>query len=170
MKRLTLVRHANAEWKDASIPDFERALNKKGLSEAEAIGRLLLENDLVPDLLLASTSRRTQQTAEIIGRVLSLPARCLKSAEPLYLARAEVILSIAQATGPKVEHLAIVGHNPGISELARIVGPPDATIAELSTACACTLTFITPSWAEVTAPASHAVQYEPPARLFNLFT
>jgi phosphohistidine phosphatase len=170
MKRLTLVRHANAEWKDASIPDFDRPLNKRGIGEAEAIGKLLMEHVLVPDLILASTARRTQQTSEIIARMLGLPARRVKSAEPLYLARAEVILSLAQATGPKVEHLAIVGHNPGISELARLIGPADATLADLSTGCACTLTFTVPSWAELAAPASRAVLYEPPARLFKLFT
>jgi len=124
--RLTLIRHGNAEWKDASIADFDRPLNKRGLSEAEGIAKVLLENDLVPELLLTSTAKRTQQTAEILGRVMELPTRRVKFAEQLYLARAEVILTLAQSTGPKVKHLAVVGHNPGISELARELAPADA--------------------------------------------
>jgi phosphohistidine phosphatase len=168
--RLTLIRHANAEWKDAHIPDFERPLNKRGLSEAEGIGKVLLEAQLVPELMLASSAKRTQQTAEIVGRVLGLATRKVKLAEQLYLARAEVILSLAQATGPKVHHVAIVGHNPGISELALSLAPEDAQVSELATGCACSLTFANHSWTDIGAPASSAVCYEPPAKLFPLFS
>ena len=171
MLRLTLIRHGNAEWKDATIADFDRPLNKRGLSEAEGIGKVLMEADLVPELLLASTAKRTQQTAEIVGRLLGLATRRVKLAEPLSLARAEVILSFVQGTGPKVQHLAIVGHNPGISELARELAPKDETLAELSTASAYTLTFAaTKSWVNLVGPASRAVRYDPPAKLFNLFS
>jgi phosphohistidine phosphatase len=167
--RLTLIRHGNAEWKDANMPDFDRPLNKRGTSEAEGIGKILMEADLVPELMLASTAKRTQQTAEIMGRMLGLATRRVKLVEQLYLARAEVILTFVQQTGPKVHHLAIVGHNPGISELARSLAPEGEPLAELSTASACTLTFTTTSWASLNGPASRAVRYDPPAKLFNLF-
>jgi len=170
VRRLTLIRHANAEWKDASIADFDRPLNKRGLGEAQTIGKLLLDNELVPELLITSAARRTLQTAEILARMLSLPARCVKSAEQLYLARAEIIVALAQSTGPKVQHLAIVGHNPGISELARLLAPYGAMTSELSTASACTLTFAPQSWADIAPPATRCVQYEPPTKLFNLFS
>jgi len=168
--RLTLIRHANAEWKDSNIPDFDRPLNKRGMSEAEGIGKILMEADLVPELMLASTAKRTQQTAEIVGRMLGLATRRVKLVEQLYLARAEVILAFVHQTGPKVHHLAIVGHNPGISELARGLAPEDAQVTELATACACTLTFATETWLNLEGPAARAVRYEPPAKLFNLFS
>ena len=170
MKRLTLIRHGNAEWKDASVQDFDRPLNKRGIGEAEAMGKLLLDEALVPDLLLASAARRTQQTSEIIGRKLDLIARRVKAAESLYLARPEDILTLARATGPRVQHLAIVGHNPGISELAKFLAPEDATLTELTTCAACTLTFAARTWSAIAPPAARAVQYEPPSRLFGLFT
>jgi phosphohistidine phosphatase len=168
--RLTLIRHGNAESKDSSIADFDRPLNKRGISEAEGISKVLLEAQLVPELLLASAAKRTQQTAEIVGRVLGVATRRVKLVEQLYLARAEVILSIAQATGPKMTHIAVVGHNPGISELARALAPEDAQITELATACACTLTFTTKTWSDLEGPAANAVRYEPPAKLFKLFS
>lgn len=170
MLRLTLIRHANAEWKDAHIQDFERPLNKRGLHEAEGLGKVLLEAQLVPELILASSSKRTQQTAEIVGRVLGVPTRKVKLAEQLYLARAEVILALAQATGPKVHHLAIVGHNPGISELARELAGETGQMPELATGCACSLTFANDSWTDISAPASSAARYEAPAKLFPLFS
>jgi len=167
--RLTLVRHANADWKDASYEDFDRPLNKRGLAEAESIGKILAENDLIPELMLASTAKRTQQTAEIAARQLGLAARRVKAMEQLYLAREEAILALVHATGPKVHHLAIIGHNPGISELARRLAPADARVGELSTAAACTLTFDTKSWESVNGPAASAAEYRPAPPLFNLF-
>jgi phosphohistidine phosphatase len=168
--RLTLIRHANAEWKDANIPDFERPLNRRGLGEAEGIAKVLLEAQLVPELMLASTAKRTQQTAEIVARLLGLATRRVKSMEQLYLARAETILSLAQATGPKVHHLAIVGHNPGISELARNLAGEAAHVAELGTGAACTLTFNDTSWSNVRGPALETVRYDAPTKLFKLFS
>jgi len=170
VKRLTLIRHGNADWKNAGVADFDRPLNKRGIGESEAIGKLLLEQELVPDLLLASSARRTQQTSEIVARKLELAARRVKLTENLYLAPCEDILTIVRATGPRVQHLAIVGHNPGLSELAKFLAPKDVPIPDLTTGAACTLTFAVRSWTSLAPPALRAVQYEPPAKLFSLFT
>jgi len=51
-KRLTLVRHGNAE-QDAEVRDFERPLSRKGQNEALEMARRFLERNLVPDLILA---------------------------------------------------------------------------------------------------------------------
>ncbi|MGH8240834.1 MAG: SixA phosphatase family protein [Steroidobacteraceae bacterium] len=169
MKRLTLVRHANADWKDVSVADFDRPLNKRGFSEAEAIAKSLVEAALVPDLMLASTARRAQQTAEILGRRMDLLPRHMKSAEHLYLARPDDILTLVRATGPRIQHLIIVGHNPGISELAKLLGPVNVSITELGTAAACSLTFTVRNWPSIAPPAANAGQYAPPSKLFGLF-
>jgi phosphohistidine phosphatase len=170
VKRLTLIRHANAEWKNASVPDFDRPLNKRGITEAEAMGKLLLEQELVPDLLLTSPARRTQQTTEILLRKITLVPRRVKAVENLYLAGLEDILSMVRATGPKVQHLAIVGHNPGLSDVAKHMAPEGMMIMDLSTGAACTLSFTARSWGHLSAPAARAVQYQPPSKLFSLFT
>lgn len=169
MKRLTLIRHANADWKNPNVPDFDRPLNKGGLSEAEAIGKQLLEQELVPDLLLASSARRTQQTAEIIARQLDLTQRRVKAQESLYLATIDDILALVRDTGPKVQHLAIVGHNPGISEVAKYLAPSVVTM-DMTTGAACALTFTARSWATINPPAARVAQFQPPSKLFRLFT
>jgi phosphohistidine phosphatase len=168
--RLTLIRHANADWKNVSVSDFDRPLNKRGLNEAEAIGKLLLEHELVPDLLLSSPARRTQQTTDIIVRRLGLAARHIKAAETLYLAPVDEILTLIRATGPKVQHLAIVGHNPGLSELARHLAPAGVAVLDLTTGAACSLTFPACPWASIAPPAARVVQLQPPSKLFSLFT
>lgn len=169
MKRLTLLRHANAQWQDPQIADFDRPLNRRGLSEAEAMGRRLLELQLGPANLLTSTARRAAQTAEIVGRELGISTRNIRSEESLYLAPAEDILKVVQSTGPRIPHLMIVGHNPGISELAHRLAP-NRGIGDLATAAMCTLTFDTNSWAGA-EPRNlrDSASESPPVRMFALW-
>lgn len=169
MKRLTLMRHANAQWKDPQISDFDRPLNRRGVSEAEAMSRRLMELKLIPTLLLTSSARRAQQTADIVSRELGIAARNTHSEESLYLATAADILRLVQTTGPRIPHLMIVGHNPGISEVANLFAPA-LIVEDLATAAVCTLTFDSRSWAGIDVGNLRDSQSEsPPARLFALW-
>jgi phosphohistidine phosphatase len=168
VKRLTLMRHANAQWKDPQLSDFDRPLNRRGTSEAEAMSRRLIELKLIPTIVLTSTARRAQQTADIVGKELGVPARNMRSDESLYLAAAADILRVIQTTGPRIPHLMIVGHNPGITELANLLAP--TSHVDLATAAICSLTFDARSWADVKSGNLRDVQSEsPPPRLFALW-
>jgi phosphohistidine phosphatase len=168
VKRLTLMRHANAQWKDPQISDFDRPLNRRGVSEAETMSRRLLELKLVPTIVLTSSAHRAQQTAGIVARELGVPARKMRSDESLYLAPAADILHLVRTTGPRIPHLMIVGHNPGITELANLLAP--AAHIDLATAAVCSLTFDTRIWADVKAGNLRDVHSEtPPARRFALW-
>jgi phosphohistidine phosphatase len=169
MKRLTLMRHGDAQWKDPEVADFVRPLNRRGSSESEAMGRRLAELALVPELIISSPARRAQQTAEIVARELALAPRSIRFEEALYLAGAQEILRLARTIGPRVPHLMIIGHNPGISELANLLGP-HADVGGLATAAFCTLTFDTDQWSGVGPAVVREVTNEaPPSRLFSLF-
>jgi phosphohistidine phosphatase len=169
VKRLTLMRHAYAQWKDPQISDFDRPLNRRGTSEAEAMSRRLIELKLIPTILLSSTARRARQTADIVARELGVAARNMRTEESLYLAPAVDILRLVQATGPRIPHLMIVGHNPGITEVANLLAPSHP-IENLATAAVCLLTFDTRSWTAVEASTLRDLQCEsPPPRLFALW-
>ena len=169
MKRLTLMRHANAQWKDTQFSDFDRPLNRRGTSEAEAMARRLIELKLFPTALLTSSARRAHQTADIVGRELGLSTRSVRREEGLYLAPADEVLRLIYATGPRLPHLMIVGHNPGITEVAHLLAPT-AAIPDLSTGALCSLTFDVQSWSEVaTDNLRDALSETPPARLFALW-
>jgi phosphohistidine phosphatase len=169
LKRLTLMRHGNAEWKDRDISDFDRPLNRRGISEAEAMGRRLLELQLVPTSLLSSNARRAEQTAELIARELNISGRNVRAEESLYLAEPAEILRIVRSTGPRILHLMLVGHNPGLSEVANLLAP-NRGIGGLGTAAACSFTFDTNSWADVAAATLRdSLSETPPASLFALW-
>jgi phosphohistidine phosphatase len=169
VKRLTLMRHADAQWKDPEMTDFDRPLNRRGNSEAEAISRRLVELNLIPTMLLISSARRAQQTADIVARELGVAARLVRREEALYLAAAVDVLGIVRATGPRIPHLMIIGHNPGITEAANLLAPATHT-EDLATAAICSLTFDARTWTGVCAKTVRQVQSEsPPSRLFALW-
>jgi phosphohistidine phosphatase len=170
VKRLTLMRHADARWQDAGLSDLERPLNRRGTAAAETMARRLQELALVPDLLLVSPARRTQQTGEIVARALALPPRRVLREEALYLASAADLLKVVQATGPRVAHLLVVAHNPGVSELVQLL-VPKAEASGLATAALCSIAFETTHWTAIGVAAVKDVQRETPPsrRLFGLF-
>ena len=125
-RRLTLVRHATAD-QDSSVRDFERPLSKKGWAEAEEMARRFQERGLVPDLILVSAALRTRDTAETFAKVLGVATRLLQPDDSLYLAEGEHILKTIRGVGPRVNHLLMVGHNPGISAAAIALAPETVT-------------------------------------------
>jgi phosphohistidine phosphatase len=169
MKRLTLVRHAHAKVQAAAVTDFERPLSRRGRAEAKATALSLLRADAVPQLLLASAARRTLQTAEIFARELKIAERHVHQDELLYLAAPDTILKLIHATGPRIEHLMVIGHNPGISALANALAP-QAKLGEFATAAACIMDIDVRTWPAVSAGCvKSARQISGAARLFGLF-
>jgi phosphohistidine phosphatase len=163
------MRHADARWKDATVRDLERPLSRRGTHAAEAMARRLSELKLVPELMLASPARRARETAEILARALALGARRVQREEGLYLASATDLLAIARRTGPRVAHLMVVAHNPGLSELVEQL-LPEGQAQSLSTAAFCSLEFGCEDWQELSAATLTGAQQEsPPAGLLGLF-
>ena len=114
MKRLILMRHGKAERSNPG-GDFERALADRGRSDAALMGRLLVDEGLVPDIGLVSTARRTRQTWAEVS--LAFPKALTKSLGGLYHAAADRILFEAEAAGVEHDSVMVVGHNPGIHAL-----------------------------------------------------
>jgi phosphohistidine phosphatase len=171
VKRLTLMRHADAQWKDPEVADFARPLNRRGHSEAELMARRLIELALIPDLIVTSSARRAAQTAEIIAHALSLLPRTIRYEEALYLGGAQDILKLVRTIGPRVSHLMIIGHNPGISEAAHLL-VPDREMEGLSTAALCSITFDIEQWSAAAPSVVRESMNEgppPPSGLFSIF-
>ncbi len=117
MKRLLLLRHAKAEPQGAGIEDHERALMARGRDDAPKLGRYISARDYAPDFIVASTSRRTVETVELVTETLA-GAQRIDYLEALYLAEPEVILSIVRLAPDKMNTLMVVGHNPGLEQAA----------------------------------------------------
>lgn len=165
MKRLTVMRHADARWKNPGTGDFARPLNRRGLAGAEAMARRLLELELVPDRLLASTAQRAAQTADIVARELALSVRHVQREEALYLASAAEMLRLIQDTGPRIAHLMVIAHNPGASDLIHLL-VPSGGISTLTTAGVCSIVFEVDDWRAIGPELVKEVHHQsPPSRL-----
>jgi phosphohistidine phosphatase len=169
MRRLTVMRHGEARWKDPGTEDFARALSRRGIAGAQAMAGRLRELALVPDRLMTSPARRTEQTTDIVAQELALPARFVLREEGLYLAGAADLLKIVHGTGPRITHLMIVAHNPGVSELAQLLAP-EQQVRQLAAAALCSIEFETDDWRAIGSVAVSSVCREAPAaRLFGFF-
>lgn len=169
MKRLSVVRHGHAEWNDASMADFDRPLTRRGLSEAADAGKRLASREPIPELVLTSPASRAAATAAAVARECGLPDRLVKPMESLYLAHPEDLLAAVTACGPKIEHLVVVGHNPGLSDFARRLAAR-ADLDEMATASICTLEFEMDEWAAVNFGTALRAAYDAPRRFFDLWT
>jgi phosphohistidine phosphatase len=143
-RRLTLIRHANAE-QDADVRDFERPLSRKGQGEAQEVARRFRERGFKPDLILLSAAVRTRETADAFAKELGVPPRLLQADDSLYLADGEHILSVVRGIGPRIAHLMVIGHNPGISAAA-ISLAPEAVTGDLPTCGVLTMSVKCASW------------------------
>ncbi len=115
MKRLYLLRHAKAVPADPALDDHARELTMRGMHDAGAIARYIRKNGFQPDLLWVSTSARTRQTADLVLQEIEGRA---EYRETLYLAEPGKILGLIQAASNDITGLMVVGHNPGLEDLA----------------------------------------------------
>lgn len=145
MKRLVLLRHAKAA-PHGSAKDFDRALEPRGRVEAGRVARLLADLGLTPAVAVVSPSRRTLETwAQVEPH---LPAAAVDHDESVYEADAKALLDCA-ARRAEADTALIVGHNPGLKDVARLLmgeGPHNVyAVAHLArglpTSCALVLAF-----------------------------
>ncbi|HYE26847.1 MAG TPA: histidine phosphatase family protein [Allosphingosinicella sp.] len=116
MKILTLLRHAKSGWDDPVLRDFDRPLSARGREAARRIGIEMKAQGLAFDLVLASPARRVVETLdEVATGYGGLQPRY---DERLYLAAAEALFDLVRHTPDSIERLLLVGHNPGLEELA----------------------------------------------------
>lgn len=110
--KLILLRHAKSSWDDPLLSDHDRSLNARGIKSARAIGAWLRAHGHVPSKILCSTAERTRQTRELIG-FQDIETSFSNS---LYLAgTATLSRAISQE---KTACLLLIGHNPGLGDLA----------------------------------------------------
>lgn len=116
MERLILMRHGKAERHAQSGGDFERALAETGRADAAVMGGVIAGAGLVPDLMLVSSARRTRETAEQV--LPSFAKTRVEHLRDLYHADPEDIVQVLEDHGDTAATVMVVGHNPGLHELA----------------------------------------------------
>lgn len=127
---LYLMRHGIADEPSRGVADADRALTDEGVRKTTRVAEGLRALDVRPDAIISSPLRRAEETARIACRVLTpdgsveltpllaggvLPAEILRGLKPPRTAR----------------HVMLVGHQPGLGELASLLLTGDADLAPL---------------------------------------
>jgi phosphohistidine phosphatase len=129
MRRLMLLRHAKTERAAPGERDRDRKLMNRGRADAPLIGAYMAHHGLVPDLALVSTAKRAQETWALIATAFAKPPR-LASDERIYNAGPEALVGIIGETR-KARTLLVVGHNPGLHDLAlQLIASGDVDMRE----------------------------------------
>jgi phosphohistidine phosphatase len=160
MLTVTLLRHAKSSWDAPALDDYERPLSKRGMKAAPEMGAALAAMGLRPDLILCSSAVRARATQDLVLPHLGAPVPEVAFDDALYLAAPETLLARLRRVGPGEtgevpRHVMLVGHNPGLEELAVLLagsGGIDDTARlteKFPTGAAAVLSFAGETWAEI---------------------
>jgi phosphohistidine phosphatase len=174
MRRLLLLRHAKTENHAPSGKDIDRRLDDRGRNDATTIGAWLNRHPPLPDLVCVSTAVRARQTWDLVATEMgkAKPQPLVAHLEELYGAGpAELLAVIRAAAGEDPRRLMIVGHNPGLHELALgLIGGGDAAgrkaiAGNLPTGSIIAIDFATDDWNDVAFRGGKLMQFVSPKLL-----
>jgi phosphohistidine phosphatase len=136
MKTLLILRHAKSSWANAYLSDHDRPLKKRGKRDAPRMGRLLRDEDLVPDLIICSSAKRALDTAAAAAEASGYDG-VIEVTRDFYHADPETYIGRLKVLPKEVNRVLIVGHNPGMEEmLEQLTGlherMPTAALAQVS--------------------------------------
>ena len=120
MRRLLLLRHAKAERLQSGGRDHDRVLTERGRSDATKLGVFLARHGFVPERTIVSASARTRETWALLSSAFGRPP-AVDFDERLYDATPQTILQTIKAVARETATLMVIGHNPGLHELAAML-------------------------------------------------
>lgn len=161
MKHLTLIRHAKSDWSDAALSDFDRPLNERGKKAAPKMGKRMVMRGDIPDILLSSPAKRARKTTRLIAQELEIPKSEIVYHPEIFEAKTKTLIGLISSLSDH-EHVALTGHNPGLSELAGWLcsESPDW----LPTCAVLTIALDIDRWGKIKKGCGHILNYDFPKK------
>jgi phosphohistidine phosphatase len=133
---LVLLRHGKSDWSDDDVDDLRRPLAGRGERQAPEAGRWLAGNVQSIDLALVSPAVRARATWDLVAAELDQPPRALVD-DRVYEASVDDLLSVVREIDDEAHTVVLVGHNPGLEDLAhtltdQAVAMPTSALAVLT--------------------------------------
>lgn len=157
-----------------SLPDYDRPLAKRGQKAAPLMGAAIARLDLKPDLILCSGAARTRETLALALPALGRPAPEVIYDDAIYMAPPATLVKLLRKlpTGTNApKRVMVVGHNPGLEELAELLvggGVADAQVLmadKFPTGALAVFNFDVPRWADIALGTGKLTHFITPARL-----
>lgn len=136
MKTLLILRHAKSSWKNLALADIDRPLNKRGKRDAPRIGKLIREEDLVPELIISSPALRARKTAKAVLEYSGYEGE-IEIQRQFYPGDPDSFIEAFHEIPDQIESILIVAHNPGLEELLYVLAGesarmPTSALAQVS--------------------------------------
>jgi phosphohistidine phosphatase len=153
MRRLLLLRHSKTERPEPGERDRDRKLMPRGRTDAPLIGAYMARHRLIPDLVLVSPAQRTVETWALVAAAFTKAPRVVKD-DRIYNAGTETLAHLIRETDD-ARSLLLVGHNPGLHDLAtELIGSGDIETREslnekLPTSGLVVIDFAFDGWSEL---------------------
>ncbi|MBV8795658.1 MAG: histidine phosphatase family protein [Hyphomicrobiales bacterium] len=168
MRRLFLVRHAKAE-PSVGRDDYARRLTERGRADARRVAKALGARHFLPEVLIHSGAARAKETAEIFAATWRGEVELQEQAW-LYDASLATLTDHTRALGHEHKRVGLVGHNPGLGELAIALTssgaePEVRRLAKYPTGAVAVLDFSVQRWEEVALHSAMLALYLTPAEV-----
>lgn len=163
MKLLYLARHAKSSWKDPSMADHERPLNKRGEHDAPLMARRLSSLPHRPEIIVSSPAVRALRTATVYAGELGYQHADIIVDGQIYLASPGELLEVIHQLDHRCDCAMLVGHNPGMTVLVNHLA--SATIRNLPTCGIALLGFRVNEWRDVGYNRGELMEYCYPKQL-----
>ena len=122
-RRLALLRHGKSAYPE-EVADHDRPLAPRGRRQAGLAGDRLRREIGRFDLVLCSTAQRTRQTLAASGVLPDGADGEVRYRPEIYGAMAEDLLPLLRSVPAHVRSVLVVGHFPGLPDLAdELAGP-----------------------------------------------
>jgi phosphohistidine phosphatase len=170
MSTLLLWRHAKSSWDDPMLDDHDRPLAPRGVKAARVMATHVSASGLSPALVLCSSARRTRDTLAALRPSLADTSE-VRIDEQLYGSTSSAILAVLHDVDPVVSSVMVIGHNPGLEDLALMLageGEPNA-LAQLRTkfptGSLAVLALGNVTWPELTAGSAYLSELTLPRQI-----
>ncbi len=162
MKTIYLIRHAKSSWSDPSLQDFDRPLNSRGKRDVKMMTSILSDKIKKIDLILTSKAVRALSTTEVITNGNGVKYKEIQKEGKLYHASSKKIRKLIGKQSDQFDSLAIIGHNPGLTDLANEIG--NVRIDNLPTTGILAFEFDSEKWENTLKKGGNLLFFEYPKR------
>ncbi len=145
MKTLFILRHTKSSWDNADLADFDRPLNRRGLETAPLVGETIRKNKFQIDAIICSPAKRAEQTANLVKESAQIAAD-IQFDDRIYEASPHRLLQIASELDDKITSVMLVGHNPGLEGLVKML---TQEVEVMPTAALAVVDLKIDSWKEI---------------------
>ena len=164
VKKLILVRHAKSSWKDTSLNDIQRPLNKRGSKDAPKMGDHMASEGIKPEVIFSSPGLRALTTARLISVKIEIEPSDIIINEDLYTFSRSDLINAIQSIDDGYNSIMIVGHNPAITETVNYLS--GSHIENIPTCGVAVLNIDTDSWKNIYKNKAILERFDYPKKLW----